>query len=54
MRIIEDAVYAEIIKLLLDDPKVKLFQSLVLAPTAEPGDKPDEIKTSEVVENGIQ
>ena len=55
MRIIDDQTFAEIIKMLTDDPKVKLFQKLVLSPKAEPGDKPDEIKTdSEVKENGIQ
>lgn len=55
MRIIDDTTFAEIIKELLTDPKVKLFQKLVTAPTAEPGDKPDEIKTeSEVKDNGIQ
>ena len=55
MRLIDDATYAEIIRMLQDDPKVRLFQKLVLAPKAEPGEQPDEIKTkSEVLENGIQ
>ena len=50
MRLIDDTTYAELIKTLQDDPKVKLFQKLVLAPKAEPGDKPDEIKTESEVE----
>ena len=54
MRIIDDMKYAEIIKMLQDDPKVRLFQKLVLAPKAEPGEKADEIKTESEVENGIQ
>jgi hypothetical protein len=54
MRIIDDQTYAELVKMLLTDPKVKLFQKLLLSQKAEPGDKPDEIKTSEVIENGIQ
>ena len=53
MRIIDDQTYAELVKMLLTDPKVKLFQKLLLSQKAEPGDKPDEIKTSEVIENGI-
>lgn len=54
-RLIDDATFAELIKMLQDEPKVKLFQKLVLAPKAEPGEQPDEIKTdSEVKENGIQ
>lgn len=50
MRIIDDETYAQIIKLLAQDPKVALFQKLILAQKAEPAtDKPDEIKvTSEV------
>ena len=54
MRVIDDATFAELIKMLADDPKVKLFQKLVLAPKAEPGEQPDEITQSEVKENGIQ
>ena len=50
MRLIDDTTFAELIKILQDDPKVKLFQKLVLAPKAEPGDKPDEIKTKSEVE----
>ncbi len=50
MRVIDDETYAAIIKMLQDDPKVKLFQKLVLAPKAEPGDEPDEIKTESEVE----
>ena len=54
MRVIDDETFAQIIKMLQDDPKVKLFQKLVLAPKTEPGEQPDEIKVSEVKENGIQ
>lgn len=54
MRVIDDETYAAIIKMLQDDPKVRLFQKLVLAPKAEPGEQPDEITQSEVKENGIQ
>lgn len=51
MRVIDDKTFAEIIKMLLEDQKVQLFQKLVTAPTAEPGAQPDEIKTdSEVKE----
>lgn len=54
MRILDDTTYAEVIKMLQDDPKVRLFQKLVMAPTAEPGDEADEIKTESEVDNGIQ
>ena len=54
MRIIDDALYAELVKILTEDAKVKAFQKLILAPTAEPTAQPDEIKTDEVKENGIQ
>ena len=53
-RLIDDATFAELIKMLQDEPKVRLFQKLVLAPKTEPGEQPDEIKVSEVKENGIQ
>ncbi|MCQ2076130.1 MAG: hypothetical protein MJZ20_03710 [Bacteroidaceae bacterium] len=44
MRIIDDETYAQIIKLLAQDPKVALFQKLLLSKKAEPAaDKPDEI-----------
>lgn len=44
MRIIDDETYAQIIKLLAQDPKVALFQKLLLSQKAEPAaDKPDEI-----------
>ena len=46
MRIIDDETYAQIIKLLAQDPKVALFQKLLLSQKAEPAaDKPDEIIT---------
>ena len=34
-RIIDDKLYAEIIRILAEDPKVKVFQQLILAPKAE-------------------
>ena len=34
-RIIDDSLYAELVRILSDDPKVKVFQQLVLAPKAE-------------------
>jgi hypothetical protein len=34
-RIINDKLYAELVRILSDDPKVKVFQQLVLAPKAE-------------------
>jgi hypothetical protein len=49
MRIIEDKLYAELVRILSDDPKVKVFQQLILAPTAEPTAQPDEIKTENEV-----
>ncbi len=36
MRVISDNVYAELIKELKKDPKVSLFQALVMAPKIEP------------------
>ena len=54
MRIIDDVLYAELVKILSEDAKVKAFQKLVLAPKAEPTDKSDEFKTNEVNKNGIQ
>ena len=54
MRFIDDVLYAELVKILSEDAKVRAFQKLVLAPKAEPTDKPDEFKTDEVNENGIQ
>ena len=50
MRIIDDETYAQIIKVLAQDPKVALFQKLLLSQKAEPAENaPDEIKlTSEV------
>lgn len=49
MRIIDDKLYAELVRILSDDPKVKVFQQLILAPTAEPTAQPDEIKTENEV-----
>ena len=44
MRIIDDETYAQIIKLLAQDPKVALFQKLLLSQKVEPAEnKTDEI-----------
>ena len=44
MRIIDDETYAQIIKVLAQDPKVALFQKLLLSQKAEPAEnQPDEI-----------
>ena len=51
MRIIDDETYAQIIKLLAQDPKVALFQKLILSQKAEPAEnKPDEITVKSEVE----
>lgn len=51
MRIIDDETYAQIIKLLAQDPKVALFQKLLLLQKAEPAEnKPDEITEKSEVE----
>lgn len=45
MRIIDDETYAQIIQIMAQDPKVALFQKLLLSKKAEPaGNQPDEIK----------
>lgn len=51
MRIINDELYAQIVKLLLTDEKVKLFQQLLLAPKTQPENEP--VK-EELKENGNQ
>lgn len=44
MRIIDDETYAQIIAILAQDPKVALFQKLLLSKKAEPVEnQPDEI-----------
>lgn len=44
MRIIDDETYAQIVTLLAQDPKVALFQKLLLSQKAEPAEnQPDEI-----------
>ena len=44
MRIIDEETYAQIIKVLAQDPKVALFQKLLLSQKAEPAENnPDEI-----------
>lgn len=53
MRVIDDTTFAEIIRILQEDPKIKLFQKLILSPRAEQGENPEEVKESEV-KNGIQ
>ena len=51
MRIIDDETYAQIIKLLAQDPKVALFQKLLLSQKAEPAEnQPDEITVKSEVE----
>lgn len=50
MRLISDDVYAQIIAILTQDPKVALFQKLLLAQKAEPAEnKPDEITVKDEV-----
>ena len=51
MRIIDDETYAQIIKLLAQDPKVALFQKLLLSQKVEPAENnPDEITVKSEVE----
>lgn len=51
MRIIDDETYAQIVALLAQDPKVALFQKLLLSPKTEPVEnKPDEITIKSEVE----
>ena len=54
-RIIDDTTYAEIVKILSTDPKVAVFQKLLLSPKVEEADaetdveeKPAEKKNTEV------
>ena len=49
-RIIDDTTYAEIVKILATDPKVAVFQKLLLSPKFEKADAEAvvEEKTSEV------
>ena len=49
-RIIDDTTYAEIIKILASDPKVAVFQKLLLSPKVEEADAETTVeeKTSEV------
>ena len=47
MRLISDELFARLVKVLAQDEKVAAFQQLLLAPTAEKGDKPGEVKTTE-------
>jgi hypothetical protein len=51
MRILSDELYAQLVKLLLTDEKVKLFQQLLLAPKTQPETEPAE---KEITENGNQ
>ena len=51
MRIIDDETYAQIIKILAQDPKVALFQKLLLSQKAEPAEnQSDEITVKSEVE----
>ena len=49
-RIIDDTTYAEIVKILATDPKVSVFQKLLLSPKVEEADAEAAVeeKTSEV------
>ena len=49
-RIIDDTTYAEIVKILSTDPKVAVFQKLLLSPKFEEADAETAVeeKTSEV------
>ena len=49
-RIIDDTTYAEIVKILATDPKVAIFQKLLLSPQLEKTDAEAAVeeKTSEV------
>ena len=49
-RIIDDTTYAEIVKILAADPKVAVFQKLLLSPKLEKADAEAAVeeKTSEV------
>ena len=49
-RIIDDTTYAEIVKILATDPKVAVFQKVLLSPKVEEADAETAIKkkTSEV------
>ena len=49
-RIIDDTTYAEIVKILATDPKVAVFQKLLLSPKVEEADAETAVeeKTSEV------
>lgn len=50
MRIIDDETYAQIVALLAQDPKVALFQKLLLSQKAEPAEnQPDEITVKDEV-----
>ena len=50
-RIIDNTTFAEIIKILAADPKVAVFQKLLLSQKAEPAEnKPDEITIKSEVE----
>ena len=49
-RIIDDTTYAEIVKIIATDPKVAVFQKLLLSPKVEKADTETAVeeKTSEV------
>lgn len=51
MRLIDDKIYAQIVALLAQDPKVALFQKLLLSQKVEPAEnQPDEITAKNEVE----
>ena len=53
MRALDDTLYAQIVKLLLTDEKVKLFQQLLLAPKIQP-EETEPAEKKEITENGNQ
>ncbi len=48
IRIIDESTFAELIKILADDPKVKVFQKLILSAKGELSEDTKEIKIQEV------
>ena len=48
-RIIDDKLYAQLVKILAQDEKVAVFQQLLLSQKAEPTDEPDKIETESEV-----
>ena len=46
MRVITDELFTKLVKILLQDEKVTIYQQLILSQKAEPTDNADEIKTN--------